>query len=142
MTRDALLRLALGVGLGAFVAGIGVALGVRALADLRLRLSGRPARAVVVRTEAEPVDHDAGFHDWTVVDLTTAEGRVVRDVRLRTWSTVPPRPGRELTVYHRPDDPTQADRARPVLVAGRLVSALVVVALGVVVAVTVVVWGG
>ena len=135
-----LLRQVVGVALGAGVGGIGLALGVRALADLRLRLAGRPARAVVVRTEAEPGDDEVGFHDWTVVDLTTVEGRVHRDVRLRSWSTVPPRPGRELTVYHRPDDPTWADRSRPVLLAVRLLSAPAVAVLGAVVAVAVVRW--
>ena len=141
MSASESLRVGVGLCLGLGVSGVGVALGVRALPDLRLRLTGRPVDAVVVRTEAEPVEHEAGFHDWTVVDLTTAEGRVLHDIRLRTWSTVPPRPGRSLRVYHHPEDPTDADRSRWPLLVGRLVAAAAVVLLGAVVTVAVVGWG-
>lgn len=142
MSTSELLRVAVGACSGLGVCGVGVALGLRALPDLRRHPgAGRPVDAVVVRTEAEPVEHEAGFHDWTVVDLTTAEGRVMHDVRLRTWSTVPPRPGRSLRVYHRPEDPTDADRSRWPLLVGRLVAAAAVVVLGAVVTFVVVGWG-
>lgn len=141
MDGHLLLRIALGVGLGLLLTWIGLALGARGWSDLRLRLRGRPTTATVTRTDVAPVPGDVLDRDWTVVDFVDHRGTLHHDVRLRTWSTLPPVPGRSVRVWYHPEHPQDADRSRVLLAVGRLLAAPAVVLLGVVVATTVVAGG-
>jgi hypothetical protein len=139
--RDHLLRLTIAVCLGLLVLAISSALATSATRHLRLRLRGRTALATVVRTVPEHVDGDVTVHDWTVVRFTTPDGATHDDVRLRTWSTVPPQPGRQIRVYYRPDDPHDVDRSRIPLAVAHLAGVPVLVTLGVAAEFAILVWG-
>lgn len=141
MDRDSLVRLAIAVCLGLLVLAISAALASSGARHLRLRLRGRTALATVVRTVPEQVDGDVTVHDWTVVQFTTAHGTTLEDVRLRTWSTIPPQPGRQIRIYYDPDDPNVADRSRIPLALTHLAGIPVLVTLGVAAEFAILVWG-